>query len=164
MATGHRGRIIFFIRRSGRVRGRVMKSTVIKHSVLTKGRKTSISLENEFWDALREIALRSNVTLSKLVEQVDQGRNNINLSSAIRVFVFNHFRALSEKASGSDWIRRFVDSRALRVRAQECRALADGFKDTDTRAIMLKVAADYELFAERLEYAGSAGHLHTEGV
>ena len=66
-----------------------MKTAVIKRN----GCKTSVSLENEFWEALREIAGRENIALSTLVEQINQHRNNINLSSAIRVFVFNHFRA-----------------------------------------------------------------------
>lgn len=53
-----------------------------------------MSLENEFWDGLREIASRKNVGLSTLVKQIDTGRTTNNLSSAIRVFVFNHFYAL----------------------------------------------------------------------
>ncbi|MGC2689475.1 MAG: ribbon-helix-helix domain-containing protein, partial [Pseudolabrys sp.] len=60
-----------------------MKSAVIKRSILINGRKTSVSLENEFWDALREIAERENVAISALVEVINQGRDNINLSSAI---------------------------------------------------------------------------------
>jgi predicted DNA-binding ribbon-helix-helix protein len=69
-----------------------MKSVVIKRSVLLNGRKTSVSLENEFWHALHEIADRENVALSAVVEQIGRDRDNINLSSAIRVFVLNHFR------------------------------------------------------------------------
>jgi predicted DNA-binding ribbon-helix-helix protein len=70
-----------------------MNSAVIKRSVSFNGRKTSVSLENEFWDALREIAERANLPLPKLVDQVDKDRTTCNLSSAIRIFVFNHFRA-----------------------------------------------------------------------
>jgi predicted DNA-binding ribbon-helix-helix protein len=71
-----------------------MISLVIKRSVIIDGQKTSVSLENEFWDGLREIASRKNVALSTLVKQIDTGRTTDNMSSAIRVFVFNHFYAL----------------------------------------------------------------------
>ena len=74
-----------------------MKSVVIKRSILINGRKTSVSLENEFWDALHEIAEHENVAISALVEKINEGRNNINLSSAIRVFVFNHYRPINGK-------------------------------------------------------------------
>jgi predicted DNA-binding ribbon-helix-helix protein len=71
-----------------------MISLVIKRSIIIDGQKTSVSLENEFWDGLREIASRKNVGLSTLVKQIDTGRTTNNLSSAIRVFVFNHFYTL----------------------------------------------------------------------
>jgi predicted DNA-binding ribbon-helix-helix protein len=70
-----------------------MKSPVIKHSIILNGHKTSVSLEDQFWDGLREIAARENVAASTLVERIDQGRTGHNLSSAIRVFVLAHFRA-----------------------------------------------------------------------
>jgi predicted DNA-binding ribbon-helix-helix protein len=70
-----------------------MKSPVIKHSIILNGHKTSVSLEDQFWDGLREIAARNNVAVSTLVETIDHGRSSHNLSSAIRVFVLAHFRA-----------------------------------------------------------------------
>jgi len=97
MATVRRGHQIIFIQRFGRVWVQVMKSVVIKRSVLISGRKTSVSLENEFWDALHEIAEHQNLALSALVEQIDKDRDNINLSSAIRVFVFTYFRLLNQE-------------------------------------------------------------------
>ena len=69
-----------------------MKSAIIKRSVVLDGHKTSVSLENEFWEGLREIAGRQKANLSSLVRQIDRNRSNGNLSSAIRVFVFNQFR------------------------------------------------------------------------
>ena len=74
-----------------------MKTAVIKRSVFINGRKTSVSLENEFWDALREIAAQEKIALSTVVEQIDRERTNINLSSAIRVFVFNRYRPPGRK-------------------------------------------------------------------
>jgi len=70
-----------------------MKSAIIKRSVVLDGHKTSVSLENEFWEGLREIAGRNKANLSSLVRQIDRNRIGGNLSSAIRVFVFNHFRS-----------------------------------------------------------------------
>jgi predicted DNA-binding ribbon-helix-helix protein len=69
-----------------------MKTAVIKRSIVVDGHKTSVSLEDEFWDGLREVADRDNVTLSTLVGRIDHDRTSCNLSSAIRVFVFNRLR------------------------------------------------------------------------
>ena len=71
---------------------RDLRSVVIKRSIILDGHKTSVSLENEFWDGLREIAEAKKTTVSVLVGQIDRERDNCNLSSAIRVHVFNHFR------------------------------------------------------------------------
>jgi len=70
-----------------------MKSANIKRSIVRNGQKTSVSLEDEFWEGLREIANAQKAKLSALVRQIDQGRQGNNLSSAIRVFVFNSLRA-----------------------------------------------------------------------
>jgi predicted DNA-binding ribbon-helix-helix protein len=69
-----------------------MPSTVIKRSIVVAGHKTSVSLEDSFWIGLKEIARDSHLTLSKLVNKVDTERVNANLSSALRVYVFQHFR------------------------------------------------------------------------
>ncbi len=69
-----------------------MKSTIIKRSIVLKGHKTSVSLEAEFWEGLREIACAQKINLTTLAQQIDQGRNGGNFSSAIRVYVFNHLR------------------------------------------------------------------------
>jgi predicted DNA-binding ribbon-helix-helix protein len=71
---------------------RDLRSVVIKRSIILDGHKTSVSLENEFWDGLREIVDARKTTVSVLVGQIDRERDNCNLSSAIRVYVFNHFR------------------------------------------------------------------------
>lgn len=70
-----------------------MKTAIIKRSIVLDGHKTSVSLENEFWEGLREIAERNRANVSSLVQQIDHERKNGNLSSAIRVYVFNHFRS-----------------------------------------------------------------------
>ena len=70
-----------------------MKSAVVKRSVIVGGHKTSISLEDAFWGHLREIAHEQGWTLSKLIAEIDGSRQYSNLSSAIRVFILEHFRA-----------------------------------------------------------------------
>ena len=67
-------------------------SSVIKRSIKRDGHKSSVSLEDQFWDGLHEIAEREGVTVSALVARIDRGDNRRNLSSAIRVFVLDHFR------------------------------------------------------------------------
>jgi predicted DNA-binding ribbon-helix-helix protein len=67
-------------------------SSVIKRSVIRNGHKSSISLEDQFWDALREIADRKDMAISTLVAAIDRSRTTSNLSSAIRVYVLDHFR------------------------------------------------------------------------
>ena len=64
-----------------------------KHSLTINGHATSITLEPEFWDALKTIADRKNIALAALVADVDQTRGNQNLSSALRVFVLKKIMA-----------------------------------------------------------------------
>jgi predicted DNA-binding ribbon-helix-helix protein len=68
------------------------RANAIKRSVYVDGHKTSVSLENEFWDGLREVARHKNLTASALVATIASGQNRNNLSSAVRVFVLNHYR------------------------------------------------------------------------
>jgi predicted DNA-binding ribbon-helix-helix protein len=81
-------------RRRDRIQGpRIMKSPVVKRSIVIAGHKTSVSLEDAFWDALKEIASERKATLSDLVAKIDSTRTQGNLSSAIRLFVLDHFRS-----------------------------------------------------------------------
>jgi predicted DNA-binding ribbon-helix-helix protein len=70
-----------------------MKSPVVKRSIVIAGHKTSISLEDAFWKALKDIAIARRATLSDLVASIDQERQHGNLSSAIRLFVLDHYQA-----------------------------------------------------------------------
>jgi predicted DNA-binding ribbon-helix-helix protein len=70
----------------------VMKSLVVKRSVAVAGHKTSVCLEEAFWESLKEIAKRQGVTVSALLAAIDSGRHHGNLSSAIRLFVLNFYR------------------------------------------------------------------------
>lgn len=70
-----------------------MKSPVVKRSIVIAGHKTSVSLEDAFWKGLKEIAIGREVTLSDLVASIDTDRRHGNLSSAIRLFVLDFYRA-----------------------------------------------------------------------
>jgi predicted DNA-binding ribbon-helix-helix protein len=66
-------------------------SSQLKRSVVVAGRKTSVSLEGEFWKALKEIAARRNMTLSDLIATIEAKHRHGNLSSGIRLFVLNFY-------------------------------------------------------------------------
>jgi predicted DNA-binding ribbon-helix-helix protein len=68
-----------------------MISSVVKRSVKIDGHTTSVSLEDAFWSALKEIAKGRHMTLAELVTSIDAKREHPNLSSAIRLFVLDHF-------------------------------------------------------------------------
>jgi predicted DNA-binding ribbon-helix-helix protein len=72
-----------------------MPSPVLKRSVVVAGHKTSISLEDPFWQALREIATERGITSAALIRSIAEQRAPGNLSSAVRVFVLEHLRAAS---------------------------------------------------------------------
>jgi predicted DNA-binding ribbon-helix-helix protein len=59
--------------------GDVMKSPVVKRSIVLAGHKTSVSLEDAFWRVLKEIAGKRVMTLSELVETIDSQRQQGNL-------------------------------------------------------------------------------------
>jgi len=88
-----------------------MKSPVIKRSIVIAGHKTSVSLEDAFWGGLKDIATMRGMTLSELVATIDTGRQHGNLSSAIRLFVLDHYRALAESTDEEIGVRPYSDRR-----------------------------------------------------
>jgi predicted DNA-binding ribbon-helix-helix protein len=68
------------------------KSIVLKHAVVIAGHKTSVSLEDAFWQSLKEIARVHDMSPSELVADIDSKRHHANLSSAIRIFVLDFYR------------------------------------------------------------------------
>jgi predicted DNA-binding ribbon-helix-helix protein len=69
-----------------------MKSSIQKRSIMIAGHRTSVSLEEAFWSDLKEIAHSQEATVSELVAKIDETRQQTNLSSAIRLYVLEHFR------------------------------------------------------------------------
>ena len=78
-----------------------MKSPVVKRSIVVAGHKTSVSLEEAFWNGMKEISNERDLTLSELVGEIDGHRQQGNLSSAIRLFVLDHFRKRAANSSKS---------------------------------------------------------------
>ena len=70
-----------------------LTSTVIKRSIVINGHKTSFSLEEPFWSALKKIAASRQSTVAEAVGDIDNMRTTGNLSSAIRMHVLAHFQA-----------------------------------------------------------------------
>ena len=72
-----------------------MQSVIVKRSIVLAGHKTSVSLEDPFWTSLKDIAHGQRLSLSELVGAIDARRQDGNLSSAIRLFVLDHYRGQS---------------------------------------------------------------------
>jgi predicted DNA-binding ribbon-helix-helix protein len=79
-----------------------MKSPVVKRSIVLAGHKTSVSLEDAFWVALKEIAGKRVMTLSDLVGTIDSQRQQGNLSSALRLFVLEFYRSQIPPTEGPE--------------------------------------------------------------
>jgi predicted DNA-binding ribbon-helix-helix protein len=65
----------------------------VKRSIVLAGHKTSVSLEDAFWEGLKDIAKTRRKPLSDLAGSIDTDREQGELSSALRLFVLNHYQA-----------------------------------------------------------------------
>jgi predicted DNA-binding ribbon-helix-helix protein len=70
------------------VEAKLLRTGVVKRSLVIAGHRTSISLEQAFWNALKALAERRSQSINALVAEIDAERAGANLSSAIRVFLF----------------------------------------------------------------------------
>jgi predicted DNA-binding ribbon-helix-helix protein len=86
-----------------------MKSPVVKRSIVLRGHKTSVSLEDEFWKGLKEIAGKRLMTLSVLVDGIDAHRQQGNLSSALRLFVLDFYRSQIPEVEGREGLREMLE-------------------------------------------------------
>ena len=97
-----------------------MKSTVVKRSIVVAGHKTSVSLEDAFWNGLKEI-VRKRQILSELVAEIDAQRQLGNLSSALRLFVLDFYRTqLSRGKEGRDATHEMIGYTAPRFFLSLC--------------------------------------------
>ena len=90
-----------------------MKSPVVKRSIVIAGHKTSVSLEDAFWTGLKDIAASRDITLSELVALIDSERRQGNLSSAIRLFVLDHYRSVARNDGGGSSEARAAGGRPV---------------------------------------------------
>lgn len=86
------GVVVDEILSGGSAAGREFSPDIVKRSVVVAGHKTSVSLEDAFWHALKDIARERSVSLRSLVAEIDSGRSGGNLSSAVRLHVLDHYR------------------------------------------------------------------------
>ena len=80
-------------------KGGALKSSIIKRSVAVGGHRTNISLEDEFWSGLKEIAQAKVASLAQTVTEIDMTRQQKNLSSAVRLFVLGHIHDQKMRAA-----------------------------------------------------------------
>jgi len=73
----------------------------VKRSVTISGHSTSISLEQDFWDALTTIARQRKSSVAELVREIDASRADTGLSSAARLYALNYFRQLDGSCSNT---------------------------------------------------------------
>ena len=85
-----------------------MKSADVKRSIVLAGHKTSVSLEDAFWNGLKDAGRRL-MTLSTLVESIDAQRQHGNLSSALRLFVLEFYRSRIPATQGREGLRELMD-------------------------------------------------------
>jgi len=76
-----------------KMKSKLTKSTVVKRAVTIAGHKTSVSIEDAFWAALKEIANERGMSRQALIATIKAERRERNLSSAIRVFVIEYYEA-----------------------------------------------------------------------
>lgn len=69
-----------------------------KRSLSIAGHRTSISLEDDFWEALKEIASGEDRSVSALIAEIDLGRGELNLSSALRLHALTYYRERAKQA------------------------------------------------------------------
>ena len=72
-------------------------SRPVKRSFTIAGHRTSISLESAFWDALKAAAAAENLPVARLIARIDSTRGAGGLSSAVRVWVLQHYRESAKR-------------------------------------------------------------------
>ena len=78
-----------------------MSARPVKRSLTLRGHRTSVSLEDAFWRALRDISAEKGLSINALAADIDAKRDlDTGLATAIRLYVLNHYRALAQAGSG----------------------------------------------------------------
>jgi predicted DNA-binding ribbon-helix-helix protein len=69
-------------------------STLVPKNLYVDGRRTSIRLEPEMWDAITDIATRETLSINEIVSRVDRRRQDGSLTASLRVFILAYYRQL----------------------------------------------------------------------
>lgn len=85
-----------------------ISAAIRKHSVKLSGHSTSLSLEGVYWDALRDVAAEMGLSMNRLIERIDRERSG-NLSSAVRIFLFQHYRSRAQQVGGDEAVQPAPD-------------------------------------------------------
>ncbi|MEC9368979.1 MAG: ribbon-helix-helix domain-containing protein [Pseudomonadota bacterium] len=75
-----------------------MPSRPRKRSLMIAGHPTSLSLEDNFWRALLEVAASKGISVATLIEQIDKSRGHAGLSGAVRVYLLEHYRDTARRS------------------------------------------------------------------
>jgi len=68
-------------------------SSLVIHTVVVGTHRTTIRLEPQMWDALKDIARRRRLTMHDLVTSIADARSASTLTAAIRVYIVDFYRA-----------------------------------------------------------------------
>lgn len=71
------------------------ESSLKKRSVMIGGRRTAITIEDVFWDGLKQMALDGKERVCDVLDRIEGERTHLNMSSAVRIAVFQHHRKAS---------------------------------------------------------------------
>lgn len=84
----------------------MLHSAVRKRSVVINGRRTSVSLEDRFWDSLRTITKAEGLTIEAFISRINDARDTKNLSSGIRIAILEYV----QQKGFNQWQRSFHDA------------------------------------------------------
>lgn len=79
-----------------------MGSTLISKNVTIDGRRTSLRMEVEIWDALNDICHRESLSVHEICSLIDQRRHGSSRTSAVRAFIVTYFRTVAMNSGASD--------------------------------------------------------------
>jgi predicted DNA-binding ribbon-helix-helix protein len=126
-----------------------MKSLVVKRSVIVKNRKTSVSVEDDFWKGLKKIADSHQQGLQHLIEEIDRDRTFANLSSAIRLFVLGFYKGQFDSED------RISEQRAIRANGQPFRRIGSLRTASGSHSATVPPATSMDLVSARLRHVES---------
>ena len=69
-----------------------MESSLVNRNIVVDGRRTSVRLEPQMWDALTEIVRREGLTVHDVCTVASRFRRHSTLTAGLRVFILRYFR------------------------------------------------------------------------